>query len=307
MKKLLVVGELNADLIMSGLPSLPVLGRELLCRDFRTVLGGSSAICACWLAGLGADTTMWSKVGADGLGEFLIGELTRMGVHAEGIIRAPHIRTGATISLTYPNDRAMLTYLGAIADLSLDDLDLIQLKNYDHLHSASIFLQHKLRPDLATLLRAAKEAGLSTSLDSGWDPDERWGEDIFEALRWVDYFIPNESEALNLSGQSDVDAAAATLSRYAQTVVVKLGAQGGLARSGEQVWRVPGMRVNPVDTTGAGDAFNAGFIYARVIEGQPIADALRFANACGAIAVTAVGGTGGILPAPKVHAWTNKP
>lgn len=300
MKKVLVVGELNADLIMSGLPSLPVLGQELLCRDFRTVLGGSSAICACWLAGLGADTSMWSLVGADGLGEFLIGELIRMGVHAEQIIRTADHRTGATISLTYPNDRAMLTYLGTIAELGLDDLDLSRLPNYDHLHCASVFLQHKLRPGLPGLLRAAQEAGLTTSLDTGWDPADRWGEDVFEMLAWVDYFIPNESEALRLSGQTEVGLAAEALARYAKNVVIKRGAQGALARSGNQVWQVSAMRVTPVDTTGAGDAFDAGFIYARVVEERPIADALRFANACGAIAVTAVGGTGGICPAQEV-------
>lgn len=300
-KKLLVVGELNADLIMSGLPSLPVLGQELLCDDFRTVMGGSSSICACWLAGLGGNTTIWAKVGADGLGEFLIGELTRMGVDAQGVIRDPAIRTGATISLTYPNDRAMLTYLGAIADLSLDDLDPDQLENYDHLHSASIFLQHKLRPGLPTLFAAAKRAGLSTSLDCGWDPSETWSRDIFEVLPHVDAFIPNETEALHLTGQPDVQKASEVLGRYAQNVIVKLGAQGALACSDNAVWRVPGFHVTPVDTTGAGDAFNAGFIYARVVEGQPMPDALRFANACGALAVTTVGGTGSIPPAAQVH------
>ncbi|MBN1934148.1 MAG: carbohydrate kinase family protein [Anaerolineae bacterium] len=306
MKKVLVVGELNADLIMSGLLSLPVLGQELLCDDFRTVMGGSSSICACWTAGLGAHTAMWSKVGADGLGEFLTGELARMGVITEGVIRNPDIRTGATISLTYPHDRAMMTYLGAIANLSLDDLDLDQLKNYNHLHSASIFLQHKLRPGLPALFKAAQEAGLSTSLDSGWDPTETWGKDIFKVLPYVDYFFPNEAEALHFTGQVDVEKSSAILSGYTKNVIVKLGAQGALARSGELVWRMPGFAVTPVDTTGAGDAFNAGFIYARVIEEQSIPDAVRFGNACGAIAVTTIGGTGGIPPAAQVHTFLLK-
>ncbi len=313
MKKLLVVGELNADLIMSGLPSLPVLGQELLCDDFRTVMGGSSSICACWLAGLGAGDAdiastcaMWSKVGADGLGEFLTGELARMGVDTQGVLRDPGIRTGATISLTYPNDRAMMTYLGAIADLGLDDLDLSRLEHYDHLHSASIFLQHKLRPGLPALFAAAKKAGLSTSLDIGWDPDESWSRDIFEVLPHVDYLIPNETEALHLTGQPDVQEASEILGRYAQNVVVKLGAQGSLARSGAQMWRMPGFYVTPVDTTGAGDAFNAGFIHARVVEGQPMPDALRFANACGATAVTTVGGTSSIPSAVQVREFIRR-
>lgn len=303
MKRILVIGELNVDLIVSGLPSLPVLGQELLCDDFQMALGSSSAICASWLAALGAAVDFWGKVGRDPYGEFVVSELDHRGISTDGVIRDPSIRTGVTVSLTYPQDRAMLTYLGSIAALRLDDLGLDLLARYDHLHSASIFLQQGLRPGLPALYRAAQEAGLTTSLDSGWDPEEQWGHDIFDVLPHVDFFVPNEFEAINFTGASTVEQAAAELSRYAGTVVVKLGREGALAYTGEQVWKAPGFKVEVVDTTGAGDAFNAGFLYARVVESRPMPEALRFANACGAIAVTTIGGAAVLLGAAKVDAF----
>jgi sugar/nucleoside kinase (ribokinase family) len=302
-KRVLVIGELNVDLIVSGLPTLPVLGQELLCDDFQMALGSSSAICASWLVALGAAVDFWGKVGRDPYGDFVVSDLERRGIGTDGVIHDPDIRTGVTVALTYPQDRAMFTYLGSIAALRLDDLDLSLLARYDHLHSASIFLQRGLRPGLPALYQAAKEAGLTTSLDSGWDPEERWGRDIFNLLLNVDFFIPNEVEALQFTAASTVEEAATELSRYAGTVVVKLGREGALARAGEQVWKAPGFEVEVMDTTGAGDAFNAGFMYARIVEGRPMPNALRFANACGAIAVTTIGGPTAPPSAGEVDAF----
>ena len=303
MKRILVIGELNVDLVVSGLPSLPVLGQELLCDDFQMALGSSSAICASWLVALGAPVDFWGKVGRDLYGQFMVSELERRGIGTSGIIHDPGIRTGVTVSLTYPHDRAMLTYLGSIATLRLDDLDLSLFARYDHLHSASIFLQRGLRRGLPALYRAAKEAGLTTSLDSGWDPEERWERDIFSVLPYVDFFVPNEVEALHFTGADTVEEATTELSRYAGTVVVKLGREGALARTGEQVWQASGFEVEVVDTTGAGDAFNAGFMYAHIVEARPIPDALHFANACGAIAVTTIGGATAPPSATAVDAF----
>lgn len=305
-KRMLVVGELNVDLIVSGLSTLPVLGQELLCEDFQMALGSSSAICASWLAALGARVDFWGKVGGDFYGDFVVSELEGRGIGTKGIIRDPTISTGVTFSLTYGQDRALCTYLGSISALRLQDLDLSLMAHYDHLHSASIFLQRGLRPGLPALYRAAKEAGLTTSLDSGWDPEERWGHDIYALLSYVDFFLPNEAEAVNFTGASTVEGAATELSHYAGMVVIKLGREGTLARTGEQVSKAPGFKVEVVDTTGAGDAFNAGFLYAHIVEGRPLSEALCFANACGAIAVTTVGGATAPPSAAAVDAFMRK-
>ncbi|NIS80160.1 MAG: carbohydrate kinase [Anaerolineales bacterium] len=305
MKRFLVVGDANVDLIVSGLPTLPVLGQELLCDDFRMVLGGSSANCASWLTALGAQVDFWGKVGCDPFGEFTIRELDRRGIGVDGMIEDPDIRTGVCVSLSYPDDRALITFLGSISALRLDDIDLDLLGNYDHLHSASIFLQHGLRSGLSELFRAAKEAGLSTSLDSGWDPEERWVLDIQNLLKVVDIFMPSDVEVRHLTGASSIEDGVAALAQHGSLVVAKLGKDGAMARMGEERWHVPAFEVDVVDTTGAGDGFNAGFLLARVGKEATVPDALHFANACGAIAVTTFGGSS-IPNADEVRAFIDE-
>ena len=303
MKRVLVIGDLNIDLIFRGLPSLPILGREILGEDYQLVSGGSCGNTAVRLAGLGAPVDFLGKVGRDLYGDFLIAELQERGVGTAGVIRDDEVRTGITVSLTYAHDRALFTYLGSNASLRFDDIDANLLASYDHLHVASLFLLQALRPGLPRLLRLAKGSGLYTSLDTGWDPDERWGSDILDALRYVDFFLPNEAEALAISGAESVPAAARLLVRYARMVVVKQGKEGALACSGERNWVAPGYAVEAVDTTGAGDSFDAGFLFARVLLGCSVAHSLRFANACGAIAVTTVGGATSPPSSAQVEAF----
>lgn len=303
MKKILVIGDLNVDLIFRGLPSLPILGKEILGEDYQLVLGGSCAITAGRLAGLGGSVDFFGKLGQDVYGDFLLTELQRLGVGTSWVIRDDKVRTGITVSLTYPQDRALFTYLGSNATLCFSDIEEGLLTGYDHLHTASPFLLQALRPDLSRLFRRAKELGLSTSFDTGWDPEERWGEDLLDILRYVDIFLPNEVEALTISGVGSVLAAAKLLARYARMVVVKQGAKGALTCVGERHWLVPGYEVEAVDTTGAGDSFNAGFLFAHVLLGRSIEDSLRFANACGAIAVMTVGGATSPPTAAQVEAF----
>ncbi len=288
MKRFLVVGDVNVDFVLSGLPSLPVLGQELLCEDFSMLLGGSAANCARWLAGLGASVDFWGKVGGDALGDFVIGELERCGIDTSGVVRDPATSTGLCVALPYAHDRALLTYMGSIGALALADMPLERLGGYDHLHSASIFLQRGLQPSFVELFCAARQAGLTTSLDSGWDPDERW--QVSDGLlSQVDFFLPNEVEALRIARAETVEQAAAALARQARTVVVKLGGDGALAHHAGEAHPAPAFQVDAVDTTGAGDCFNAGFLYARVEQGRALPDALAFANACGAIGATTMG------------------
>ncbi len=285
---------------------MPVLGQELLCDGIGMVLGGSSADSASWLAGLGAKVDFWGKVGCDALGEFVVRELRRRGIGIRGMVKDPAIRTGVCVCLSYPDDRALISYLGSITALELADIPLDHLHHYDHLHSGSIFIQHGMRPGFADLFRAAKEAGLTTSLDSGWDPEERWEVDIPGLFPYVDIFIPNESEILHITGAETVEEATATLSPYVKTVVVKMGEEGALAREGERLWRVPAFEIEVADTTGAGDGFNAGFLYARIGQDRTLPDALRFANACGAIAVTTLGGSSAIPTTREVDVFIER-
>ncbi len=291
-KRVLVVGELNVDLIVSGLEAFPALGREILAGGFQVVLGSSSAICAAGLARLGARVDFLGRVGTDDYGAFIVGELERLGVGTARVIRDPVARTGATISLTYPQDRALITYLGCIPHLTVDDVDPSILRRYHHLHVGSYFLQAGLQPGLPALFRRAHQAGLTVSLDVGCDPQGKWGgEELLALLGEVDIFLPNEEEARSIAGVEETEAALRQLSERARLVVVKCGSSGAISLYEGRVVHSPAFRVNAIDTTGAGDSFNAGFIYACMLQEMPLPEALRFANACGALSTTGLGGT----------------
>ncbi len=291
MRRVLVAGELNADLVMSGLPSLPVLGQELLGDDFQVVLGSSSAITAARLARLGAPVDFVGLVGDDDMGRFVLKQLDQFGVGTDRVQVVAGAQTGVTISLTYPHDRAMLTVPGVMAAFDGATITAELLAGYAHLHVSSFPLQPALQPALPGLFRLAHACGLTTSLDSGWDPDERWLDNphLPPTLAETDYFFPNEDEVRAMLGGAWEPVALGA--KVGGTLLIKQGSRGALAvlpDSGQVA--VEALPVTAVDTTGAGDAFNAGFLYATLIEGAAIREAMTFAAACGAQAVTQVGG-----------------
>ncbi|NPA91632.1 MAG: carbohydrate kinase family protein [Chloroflexi bacterium] len=294
MSEVLVVGELNVDLILSQLNAFPAPGKEVLAQDMDVVLGSSSAICAAGLAKLGAQVGFVGRVGNDAYGRFVLRALERLGVDTTTVRVDPDVRTGATVSLVYRGDRALVTYLGSIATLRAEDVPVDCMSNYRHLHVSSYYLQKNLQEGLPLLYRQARALGLTTSLDVGYDPEESWQRDrVLALLHHVNFFLPNEGEACALADTGDVEEAAAFLARHVQDwVIVKRGAEGALAhaRDGRRV-HVPAFPVTVVDTTGAGDSFNAGFIYAYALQRMPIEDALRFAAVCGALSTTGIGGT----------------
>ncbi len=304
-KKILVIGELNVDLIVSGLPSLPALGQELTCTGFSRALGSSSAIFSRALAGLGAQVDFMGKVGSDDNGRFMLAQLQEVGIGTQGVVVDPGIQTGITISLTYPDEKAQITYLGSIADYRLSDVNLSLLGDYAHLHMASMYLQTGLQPAFPELLGRAKELGLTTSLDPGWDPSQHWHV-LFESLSSVDILFVNEHEAKAIAKTESVQQAAMVLAAYVYLVVAKLGPGGALIAGPDGVRESPAFPARVIDTTGAGDSFDAGFIYKYVVEGGSEAEALRFANACGAIAVTRVGGASSVPSASEVQAFLSE-
>ena len=294
MADVLVVGELNVDIILTDLGAFPAPGKEVLAGNMEVVLGSSSAICAAGLARLGAGVDFVGRVGDDDYGRFVLRELRHLGVNTTWVQVDATVRTGATLSLVYEGDRALVTYLGSIAALRAEEVTPDIVTGHRHLHVSSYYLQKNLRAGLPHLFDRARAQGLTTSLDVGYDPEEDWHrEQVLDLLARVDIFLPNEVEARALADTEDVEAAAAYLARHVRDwVVVKQGARGALAVSprGERV-QVPAFPVPVVDTTGAGDTFNAGFIYAYVLQKMPIGDALRFAAACAGLSTTGVGGT----------------
>ena len=183
-----------------------------------------------------------------------------------------------------------MTYLGAIAALRAEDLPEGALGGYGHLHVSAYFLQDALRPGLRDLFAAARGTGLTTSLDTGYDPSEKWSRDLIDTLREVDVFLPNEVEIQGITGCRDVEEGLRALENGHTLVVGKLGAQGCMVRDERKLLKVSAFPVRVVDTTGAGDSLNAGFLHAW-LQRRPLEDCLRFGAACGALSTRGLGGT----------------
>jgi sugar/nucleoside kinase (ribokinase family) len=289
--KILVVGELNVDLILRNYSDFPTLGREVLVEEASMTLGSAAAICAAGLAKLGNAVTFLGKVGDDAWGRLCVDSLDRLGVDTSLVMRDPTVGTGITVAITSAKDRALVTCLGSIAALRASEIDEAVLGGFDHLHMASYFLQQGLRPGVKGLLGGARRRGLTTSLDPGCDPEDRWAADLTDALIEADVFLPNEVELAGVTGRCDVSEAVRALQNGHTLTIAKLGARGCAAMVDGEIVRVPGRRVETVDTTGAGDSFNAGFLHAWLSQ-RPLREAMLFANACGALSTRASGGTG---------------
>ena len=289
----LVMGEINVDLILRAREITPVFGQEKLVEDCELTIGSSSVIAACGMARLGLRTAFFGRVGDDEFGRFMLREMHIRGVDVSSVIVDPTIKTGITVSLSTPRDRAMLTHLGGSIDgLEPDDVPLALFERTRHLHMGSFFLHTRLQSGLAKLFAEARARGVTTSLDVGWDPHERWDGTLWEVLAHTDVFLPNEAEATHITGMCEVEAALTYLARHVPTVAVKLGARGAIARRGGEVARAPIVPVTVVDTTGAGDSFNAGFLYG-FLNGWSLPLALHMGTVCGSLSTRQAGGTAG--------------
>ena len=286
MLDILVAGEANADLLLSGVPKLE-LDKEKLAKGMDLVLGGSSSITAYNLARLGMRVGFASVIGDDFFGLFVEERLRSAGVDISGLRRAGGEKTGLTIWIARGKRRAGVTYPGTIALLRATEVDFSRAR---HLHVGAYFLLDNFHPGAAALFRRARGAGLTTSLDCNYDPAERWDSNIRRVLAATDIFFPNEIEALRLTGKRNVEAAAGELARLARIVVVKLGGRGAIVVSSGGVVRVRAVKTKVVDTTGAGDSFNAGFL-ASYLRGASLDECGRAGALAGARAVGRVGGT----------------
>ena len=183
----------------------------------------------------------------------------------------------------------MLTYIGAINALRAEQISSDLIKKTRHLHMASYFLQSSLRPGIKGLFKIAKKLGVSTSLDTNWDPVGQWI-GVSEILDVVDILFPNKAEVKALSGDENVKTAVKILGKKVDIIAVKLGADGAIAQKGAETMLVPAFPVEVIDTIGAGDSFDAGFIYG-YLRNWPLERSLKLAVACGSLSTSGHGGT----------------
>lgn len=296
------MGDCNPDLVITGSDVTPAFGQaEKLVDGMSLMIGGSAAITAVAAARLGLRVALVAAVGDDPAGELMLSALASERVDISAVLVRPGQPTGMTAVLSAGADRAILTAPGAMTSLTAADVPPLRAR---HLHVSSYFLlERSLGPGLAGMLGAARARGLTTSVDTNYDPAERWGDHLLRAaLAETDVFLPNEAEALGISGAPDVRGAAAALAGRGETVI-KLGARGALCGQAGPLVSVP--EVKPVDTTGAGDCFNAGLI-AGLLDGLDLPRAAALGCAVGSLSTAAVGGTGAAVDrasAEALAAW----
>jgi len=300
-----IAGEINLDLILYGLPEQMPTERELLANQFNMTLGSSSAIVAHNLAVLGSGVGFITKVGDDALGKMALERLGAAGVDFSRVVQAAGDPSGFTVILPHERERHILTYLGTISELRYEDLDLEYLASARHFHMSSLFLQRALSPHVSEVFRHMKSAGLTTSLDTNDDPDDRWEGALDATLPYVDILLPNEREALKMTRASELETALVGLSERVKTVVIKLGSRGAMAISGNQRFTAPAVNVQVVDPVGAGDSFDAGFLH-QFLRGGDLQTCLAYGNLCGAFSTTASGGTEAFRDSKAMHEFFGK-
>ena len=286
---ILVAGEINPDLVLTG-DVIPAFGQaEKLVDSASFSIGSSSAIFACGAARLGLKVGFIGVCGDDLFGHFMLDEMTRRQVDVAPVIVDASVSTGMSVILSTANDRAILTHVGSMNCLRADQVTDELLARSRHIHVASYFLQSALQPGLPDLFRRAHALGLTTSLDPNWDPSGKWS-GFDELLPLVDVFLPNENEALAMTGSANDEQALAYLAQKCAWVAVKLGPRGAIAGQGSETANCPALKVNVVDTTGAGDSFDGGFLYG-YLHGWSLERALKLGAACGSLSTRKAGGT----------------
>ncbi len=285
-----IAGETNLDLIFYGLPEQMPTERELLATGFEMTLGGSSSILAHNLALLGSRVGFLTEVGGDELGRIAIQYLTEAKVDLSRGHQRHDKKTGVTVLLPHGEKRHILTHPGVMAELTVQDLDFDYLADARHFHLSSLFLQRGLHAGLPSFLQKLRTAGLTLSLDTNDDPDDLWDDGLLTpVLSQIDVLLPNEQELLRIAKQSTLDEAVATLSERIPLIVVKCGRRGAIVQQGLQRTLVEPIQVTPVDTIGAGDSFDAGFLH-RFSHGASPVEAAAFGNLTGALSTLRAGG-----------------
>ncbi len=284
-----LAGETNLDLILRGLPEDMPVEREILANGFDVTLGGSSSILAHNLALLGTRVGFVSEVGNDAFGEIAKTYLDESGIDLTWFRYKPGATTGVTVVLPHGKRRHILTYPGVMSELTVDDLDLNYLTSARHFHLSSLFLQTGLHAGLPQLFDDLKSAGLTLSLDTNDDPTGTWRGVLDQLLDKVDILLPNEDELLQIADAATLEEALSKLAPRVPMIVVKCGERGALVQRGSERQWVRPLAVQPVDTIGAGDSFNAGFLSAWLAGENPL-NAAALGNLTGALSTLRPGG-----------------
>lgn len=299
----LVYGPIFCDLIFTGLPDLPRLGEELFADQLTLSMGGS-AIAAAGLRRLGLKVGLIADLGADPFSQLLWEKLDVYGIDRSLIQRHPEPLDRVTVALSYPKDRAFVTCFKT-PDQPPDLQTLLTTHAAKHLHIGS-FLAAFAFPEAA---RMAHQAGMTVSFDPGWDEGRLEAPELREFISDVDFFLPSKAELCQMAQDTALESAVQKVLQWMPGgyLVVKDGVRGARAagqKKGQPI-HIPAIAVNSVETTGAGDAFDAGFIFA-FLQGLPLETCLEYGVICGGLTTTTPGGTEGFPVEEEIQKWRAK-
>jgi sugar/nucleoside kinase (ribokinase family) len=213
------------------------------------------------------------------------------GIDTTSIKISKSSNTGISIAINPEKDRSFITYAGSNTELNLQQLDLEAVALGRHVHLTG-YKGSQNHHEFLKLVQSLKKAGLTLSCDIGWDDTGEWSQGIFEIMKHIDVFFMNETEAQHYSRCTGNNESIRFLARYSDHIVVKLGAEGAMAVKNGNLSYQSGYSVKCIDTTGAGDSFNAGYIYGYLTH-KEVKDCLIYGNACGAMSVSSYGGSTG--------------
>ncbi|MFN8377480.1 MAG: carbohydrate kinase family protein [Anaerolineae bacterium] len=295
---ILVYGPLFCDLIFTALPHMPELGKEVYAGDFAVAVGGS-AIVAAALHRLGAKVGLIADLGSDPMSQMVSNLLDELGLDRRLIRVHDHPLPQLTVALSFPHDRAFVTRF-VRPDQPPDMRALLAANPARHMHVCG-FLALQETPDIVDLVH---ESGMTVSLDMGWDDEILREPHVRNAISKCDIFLPSRNELCAIMRTEEaVDALKQAVDLMPEGIVVmKDGSRGAIAGHHGKFEHASPMQVKPVDTTGAGDSFDAGFLYA-YLNGLPLSQCLRFGNVCGALATTAVGGAVAAPTLQEIQQW----
>lgn len=296
MNDVVCLGILVADIWGRPIDSWPQKGRLSLVKQMGIGVGGCAANTGLSLVKLGVSTAVMGKLGRDGFGTFVADALKSAGVDVSGIGWEDEVNTSATmIMIDSAGERSFLHCIGANATVRPQELNMEMICSARVFDLGGLLVMPGFDGEpAASVLKAAKQAGVITCMDTVWDDTGRWMELVGPCLPYADYFLPSLPEAIEITGEREPEKVAQVLLDHGVgTAVLKMGAEGCYVRNAERELRLPAYQVQVIDGTGSGDAFVAGFIQG-LLKGWDLEDTARFANAVGALCVTGIGTTAGV-------------
>lgn len=301
--ELVTVGVVCADVMARPVEALPPRGQLALVDQLGMHLGGLAGVTAAVYARLGGQSAFVGRVGRDSFGDFLVAALNDAGVDTSGVLRDDAAHTSATVVVVSADgERTFLHHIGANAVVKPADIDLSRHPGAKCLHWGGPGITPELEGQpMAGVYAQARAAGLLTSMDTCHDGKGVWLPLIAPSLPHLDVVFTSLEEARQYTGQDAVeDIGRFLLDHGVGTVVVKLGEAGLHLATADESMRLPAHRVAVVDTTGAGDAACAGFLYGRLRDWS-LRDCGRLANAVGGLTVQAMGGSQGVVSLAAVQ------